>query len=83
MDKGALLIIGVGFMGGSLAKSLKKKGFQAPIYGLDINPNAIEKAKYLKVINEDMSKKAYYIYSMYDRLLVFLWYSVLLTPSSC
>jgi prephenate dehydrogenase len=52
MDKGALLIIGVGFMGGSLAKSLKKKGFQAPIYGLDINPNAIEKAKDLKVINE-------------------------------
>ena len=36
----------------------------------------------LKVINQDMCEKAY-IYSMYDRLLKFLCYSLLLTPSSC
>jgi len=37
----------------------------------------------LKVINQDMSKKAYHIYSMYDRLLIFLLHSLLLTPFSC
>ena len=36
----------------------------------------------LKVINQDMREKAYHIYSMYDRLLKFLWYSLLLTLSS-
>jgi len=36
----------------------------------------------LKVINPDMCEKAYNIYSMYDRVLTFLWYS-LLNPSSC
>jgi len=49
---GSLLIIGLGFMGGSLAKALRKKGFKNPIYGLDINPKAIEKGKELKVIDE-------------------------------
>ena len=43
-DKG-LLIVGLGFMGGSLAKGLKKRGFDKPIYGLDINPEAIEVGK--------------------------------------
>ena len=37
----------------------------------------------LKVINQDMCKKAYHIYSIYDRLLKFVWYSLLLKPSSC
>ena len=50
--EGSLLIIGLGFMGGSLAKSLRKKGFKNPIYGLDVNPKAIEKGKELKVIDE-------------------------------
>jgi prephenate dehydrogenase len=51
VNKG-LLIIGLGFMGGSLARELRKKGFNKPIYGLDINPKAIEKGKELNVINE-------------------------------
>jgi len=37
----------------------------------------------LKVINQEMCKKVYHIYSMYDRLLICLWYSLLLTPYSC
>jgi len=37
----------------------------------------------LKVIYQYMSKKVYPIYSLYDRLLTFLWYSLLLTPSIC
>jgi len=50
-DRG-LLIIGLGFMGGSLARELRKKGFNKPIYGLDINPEAVRKGRALKVINE-------------------------------
>ena len=38
---------------------------------------------HLKIINQDMCEKAYHIYSMYDQLLNFLWYSLLLNPSSC
>jgi len=37
----------------------------------------------LKVIYQDTCKKGYHIYSMYDQLLTFIWYSPLLTPSSC
>jgi prephenate dehydrogenase len=55
IDKG-LLIIGLGFMGGSLAKELKKNGFNKHIYGLDINPEAIEVGKKLKVIDEGFTK---------------------------
>ena len=39
-------------MGGSLARELKRKGFSKPIYGLDINPRAIESGKALGVIDE-------------------------------
>ena len=49
--RGSLLIVGLGFMGGSLAKALKKNGFKFPIYGLDINKEAIKKGKELKVID--------------------------------
>ena len=37
----------------------------------------------LKVINWDTREKAYHICSMYDQLLKFLWYSLLLAPSIC
>jgi len=37
----------------------------------------------LKVINQDMHEKVYHIYLMYDQLLTFLWYSLILAPSSC
>ncbi len=47
-----LLIIGVGFMGGSLALALRKGGFQGNIFGLDINEESIEKAKELGVIDD-------------------------------
>ena len=51
IDKG-LLVIGLGFMGGSLAKGLKKREFDKPIYGLDINPEAIRVGKDIGVIDE-------------------------------
>lgn len=47
-----LLIIGVGFMGGSFALALRGKGFEGKIYGIDINPESLEKAKELGVIEE-------------------------------
>ncbi len=42
-------------MGGSLAKGLRKQGFDKPIYGLDINPQAIKKGIELGVINRGWS----------------------------
>ncbi|HIO41595.1 MAG TPA: prephenate dehydrogenase [Aquifex sp.] len=48
----ALLIVGLGFMGGSLAKGLRKRGFEKPIYGLDINPDAIRVGKEIGVIDD-------------------------------
>ncbi len=48
----SLLIVGVGFMGGSLALSLKKGGFRGSIFGIDINSEAVEKAKHKGVIDE-------------------------------
>ncbi len=51
-DGGSLLVVGLGFMGGSLAKGLKKRGFKSPIYGLDVNPSAISKGKELSVIDD-------------------------------
>ncbi len=51
----ALLIVGLGFMGGSLAKGLRKKGFKKPIYGLDINPDAIKVGKEIGVIDDGWS----------------------------
>ncbi|WP_461830037.1 prephenate dehydrogenase [Aquifex sp.] len=48
----SVLIVGVGFMGGSFAKALRKHGFKGKIYGYDINPESIEKAKALGVIDE-------------------------------
>ena len=51
----ALLIVGLGFMGGSLAKGLRKRGFEKPIYGLDINPDAIKVGKEIGVIDDGWS----------------------------
>ncbi len=50
MDR-SLLVIGVGFMGGSFALAIRRGGFEGPIYGIDINPASIEKAKELGVID--------------------------------
>ncbi|RLJ70368.1 prephenate dehydrogenase [Hydrogenivirga caldilitoris] len=51
MDK-SLLIVGVGFMGGSFALALRRGGFQGSIYGIDINSVTIDRAKELGVIDE-------------------------------
>ncbi len=52
----SILVVGVGFMGGSLAKALRKHGFKGRIYGYDINPESIEKAKSLGVIDEGTTR---------------------------
>ncbi len=52
----SLLLIGVGFMGGSFALALRKGGFKGSIYGIDINPESIEKALHLRVIEEGSTK---------------------------
>jgi len=48
----SLLIIGVGFMGGSLALALREEGFEGKIFGLDINPESLKKAREKGVIDE-------------------------------
>lgn len=52
----SILVVGVGFMGGSFAKALRKHGFKGRIYGYDINPESIEKAKSLGVIDEGTTR---------------------------
>ncbi len=47
---GSLVIIGVGFMGGSFALALRRGGFEGNVYGIDINPESIRKARELGVI---------------------------------
>ncbi|MFN3869892.1 MAG: prephenate dehydrogenase [Aquificaceae bacterium] len=44
-------IVGVGFMGGSFALACKE-AIECQVFGIDINPKAIERAKELKVIEE-------------------------------
>ncbi|WP_333784359.1 prephenate dehydrogenase/arogenate dehydrogenase family protein [Thermocrinis sp.] len=46
-----IAIVGVGFMGGSFALSVKSV-LPCQIFGVDINPQALERAKGLKVIHE-------------------------------
>ncbi|WP_457599816.1 prephenate dehydrogenase [Hydrogenivirga sp.] len=48
----SLVIIGVGFMGGSFALALRRGGFEGRIYGIDIDPDTIDKAVGLGVIEE-------------------------------
>jgi len=49
---GNLLIIGVGFMGGSLALALRRKGYGGPIYGIDVAPRIVEEAVEMGVLDE-------------------------------
>ncbi len=48
---GNVCIIGVGFMGGSLALSLREAGLCNSIYGIDIDKNSIDKALDLGIID--------------------------------
>ena len=52
----SLLIIGVGFMGGSFALALRRGGFRGSIYGIDVSPRVIERARSLGVIEEGSDK---------------------------
>lgn len=47
-----ITIIGVGLIGGSLALSLKEKGFASKIYGVDNNEANLKKALDLSIIDE-------------------------------
>ncbi len=51
-----VLIVGTGFMGGSLALALRRSGFEGEIYGIDKNPEALKKAKELGVIEEGFTE---------------------------
>ncbi len=48
----SLLIIGVGFMGGSFSLALQKNGYKGNIYGIDIKEEIVKEAKHLGVISE-------------------------------
>ena len=45
------LIIGMGLIGSSVARSLKKSKLSANILGYDINQNVINKCKKLKIVD--------------------------------
>ncbi|HEX7410558.1 MAG TPA: prephenate dehydrogenase [Bacteroidales bacterium] len=47
-----IVIIGLGLIGGSIAKDLKKRNFANHIYGVDINPENAELALKLKIVDE-------------------------------
>jgi len=47
-----LAVIGIGLMGGSLALSLKKKGFVSNVIGVDNNPNHQAEALRLGIVDE-------------------------------
>ena len=51
-----ILIIGLGLIGGSIALSLKKEGFQSKIYGFDLSKDRIKKAIELGAIDEGWTK---------------------------
>ena len=51
-----ILIIGLGLIGGSIALSLKKEGFQGKIYGFDLNEDRVKKAIELGAIDEGWTK---------------------------
>ncbi|WP_461831319.1 prephenate dehydrogenase [Aquifex sp.] len=47
-----VLIVGVGFMGGSFASALRKHGYKGKIFGYDINPESIRKGEDLGIIDK-------------------------------
>lgn len=50
-------IVGLGLMGGSLAKGIKRNISDASVYGLDISKEIIMRAKLLEIIDETLDKK--------------------------
>ncbi|WP_297454744.1 prephenate dehydrogenase/arogenate dehydrogenase family protein [Persephonella sp.] len=51
-----ILIIGLGLIGGSIALSLKKEGYQGKIYGFDLSKDRVKKAIELGAIDEGWTK---------------------------
>ena len=51
-----ILIIGLGLIGGSIALSLKKEGFQGKIYGFDLSKERVKKATELEAIDQGWTK---------------------------
>ncbi len=47
-----IAIVGVGFMGGSFALAVREEFPSVRVFGVDINPDALKKARELKVIDE-------------------------------
>ncbi len=51
-----VLIIGLGLIGGSLALSLKREGFEGTIYGFDLSEDRVKKAIELHAIDKGFTK---------------------------
>jgi len=47
-----ILVLGLGLIGGSFAKSLKKEGYKGKIYGFDLNSDRVKTALEMDVIDE-------------------------------
>lgn len=53
-----ILIIGLGLMGGSFAKALKKREFDGEIYGMDLNGEALKIAEDLGIIDGSLAPQS-------------------------
>tara|TARA_Y100001970_G_scaffold53468_1_gene67723 strand:+ start:153 stop:1010 length:858 start_codon:yes stop_codon:yes gene_type:complete len=62
-------IFGIGMMGGSIAKALKKSKLAKKIYATDINPRVLEYAKTKKIIN-DFDYRNYEFLSEADLIII-------------
>ena len=47
-----ILIIGVGLIGSSIARAIKKYNISQEIYGLDSNENVLEKSAELQILSD-------------------------------
>ena len=47
-----VLIIGMGLIGSSIARAIKKNKISSKIYGLDTNKNVLEKCKELDLLSD-------------------------------
>ena len=65
-----IAIIGLGLIGGSMAKTIKKRMPQHSVLGADIDPRVIMKAKLLEVIDAELTPERL---SICDMVLVATW----------
>ena len=65
-----IAVVGLGLIGGSMAKTIKKNMPQHTVLGTDIDPRVMMKAKLLEVIDAELTPERL---SICDTILVATW----------